>query len=38
MKESEVAYLFGVRFSSVKRATLGDGPLQPQLRASTTDV
>ena len=37
-EEGQAAYLFGVSFSSVKRATLGNGPFQPQLRASTTDV
>jgi hypothetical protein len=37
-EKGEAAYLFGVSFSSVKRATLRDGPFQPQLRASTTDV
>jgi hypothetical protein len=37
-EKGEAAYLFGVSFSSVKRATLGDGPFQPQLKASTTDV
>jgi cyclopropane fatty-acyl-phospholipid synthase-like methyltransferase len=37
-EKGQAAYLFGVSFSSVKRATLGDGPFQPQLRASTTDV